>query len=199
VVRLHGFGFTGDMWAPWQSFWGRRTYGDRPGPARLWVCPITRIPGYTKKNQAGRRLPALMDHSRSRRQTSSHIDIGNRSAYALAANIGPGHTLGGDRCTAARGISDWDNIVRNPALWHCRFPGFLTRSASCRAGSASTPVESAPWKSWSGDPKKIDEDTPQALCCPVARVVCDCTTPSSSLGAAPGPVDKQSVARRGRL
>ena len=23
VVLLHGFGFTGDMWAPWQLFWPR--------------------------------------------------------------------------------------------------------------------------------------------------------------------------------
>jgi pimeloyl-ACP methyl ester carboxylesterase len=121
VVLLHGFGDTGDMWAPL---------------ARVLVSHHTVIvpdlrgmglsdhpdAGYTKKNQAVDIIgvmnalkiehPALVTH-----------DIGNMVGYALAAQF-PNRI---DRWVAIDaplpGIGHWDDIVRSPLLWHFNFRG----------------------------------------------------------------------------
>ena len=89
---LHGFGDTGDMWAPVATGWSKDhtvIIPDLRGMG-LSVHPDS---GYTKKNQA-LDIAGVMDHSRSRRQSSSHTTSATWSAMRSPRNIPAGSRTG---------------------------------------------------------------------------------------------------------
>jgi pimeloyl-ACP methyl ester carboxylesterase len=121
VLLLHGYGETGDMWVPL----ARELVRDR-----TVVVPDLRgmgrssIPagGYDKKNQAAD-MAGLLDALKIERADVVAHDIGNMVAFAFAAAYR-------DRVTRlvvidapVPGVGPWEEILKNPLLWHFRFGG----------------------------------------------------------------------------
>jgi pimeloyl-ACP methyl ester carboxylesterase len=107
VVLLHGFGDTGDMWAPLAIALSKDHTVIVPDLRGMGLSahPDT---GYSKKNQA-LDIAGVMDAVNLRQVDLVTHDIGNMVGYALAAPL--------------PGIGDWDAIIRSPALWHFNFRG----------------------------------------------------------------------------
>jgi pimeloyl-ACP methyl ester carboxylesterase len=121
VVMLHGFGDSGDMWAPVAEALSRTHTVVVPD---LRGMGISSHPdgGYDKKTQAGD-IARVMDALDIQKADLVTHDIGNMVGYALAAQYS-------DRVThwiiidaPLPGIGPWDEIIRSPALWHFNFRG----------------------------------------------------------------------------
>jgi pimeloyl-ACP methyl ester carboxylesterase len=121
VVLLHGFGDTGDMWAPVAA----ALVEDR-----VVVVPDLRgmgrsshpAGGYDKKTQA-RDIAQVMDRLNIESAALVTHDIGNMVGYALAAQFRNRVTRWVIIDAPLPGIGPWDEIVRSPALWHFNFRG----------------------------------------------------------------------------
>ena len=121
VVLLHGYGETGDMWAPLAA---------DLMPDHTVVVPDLRglglsarpAGGYDKKTQ-GFDIAGVLDALKIDKVDLVTHDIGNMVGYAFAAE---------NRDRVKRfvlmdapipGIGPWDEILKNPLLWHFRFGG----------------------------------------------------------------------------
>jgi len=112
---------TGEMWAPCAIVLAKDHTVIVPD-LRGWVCPITRIPATTKKNQAVD-IAGVMDALKVQKADLVTHDIGNIGRLCVGCSIsGPGHALGGDRCTAARNRRLGQHRSQPDAV-HFRFPG----------------------------------------------------------------------------
>jgi pimeloyl-ACP methyl ester carboxylesterase len=121
VVLLHGYGETGDMWAPMAADLGRdhsvivpdlRGLGFSAKPAG----------GFDKKTQAGDVAGALDALKFESADLVTH-DIGNMVGFAFAAH----HPERVKRFVLidapVPGIGPWEEILKSPMLWHFRFGG----------------------------------------------------------------------------
>jgi len=121
VVLLHGFGDTGDMWAPLAA----GMVADR-----TIVIPDLRgmglsshpEDGYDKKTQATD-MARVMDKLKVEKADLVTHDIGNMVGYALAAQFPQRITRWAAIDAPIPGIGNWDNILRSPLLWHFNFRG----------------------------------------------------------------------------
>jgi pimeloyl-ACP methyl ester carboxylesterase len=121
VVLLHGYGESGDMWAPLaQSLMTDHTVvvPDLRGMGLSAKPPG----GFTKMNEAAD-IAAVLDALKIERADVVGHDIGNMVAFAFAEKFP-------DRVTRLvvidapiPGIGPWDEILKNPLLWHFRFGG----------------------------------------------------------------------------
>jgi pimeloyl-ACP methyl ester carboxylesterase len=121
VVFLHGFGDTGDMWAPIAA----KLVADHTVIVPdLRGMGLSAHPdaGYTKMNQA-RDIAGVMDALKvDKAQLVTH-DIGNMVGYALAAQFPARITKWVVIDAPLPGIGNWDKILLNPLLWHFNFRG----------------------------------------------------------------------------
>ena len=111
--------------------------------------------GYDKKTQAAdiRAVVTALGHDRA--AVVAH-DIGNMVAYAYAAPLpGQRRSTGGDGRADPR-HRPWDEIIRNPALWHFSFGG--PDAERLVAGRERIFLDRF-WNEFSADPSKIDEAT----------------------------------------
>ncbi|WP_109125468.1 alpha/beta hydrolase [Dyella sp. C11] len=156
VVLLHGFGDTGDMWAPLAANLVRDHTVVVPDLRGMGLSSRPEA-GYDKRTQAAdvhNVLAALhIDHA----VVVGH-DIGTMVAYAYAARY-PTQT---DRLIVmdapVPGIPPWDQIVRWPALWHFDFGG--PDMERLVAGRERIYLDRF-WNEFAGDPSKVDEATRQ--------------------------------------
>lgn len=121
VVMLHGFGDTGDMWAPAAAVLARDhtvVVPDLRGMG-LSAHPDT---GYTKKNQAGD-IAGVMDALKIQSADLVTHDIGNMVGYALVAQFPSRITRWVVIDAPLPGIGNWNEIIRSPLLWHFNFRG----------------------------------------------------------------------------
>lgn len=121
VLLLHGFGDTGDMWAPLAAVLMKDhtvVVPDLRGMG-LSAHPDT---GYTKKNQAVD-IAGVMDALKIQKAALVTHDIGNMVGYALAAQYPARIVRWAVIDAPLPGIGDWDNIIRSPLLWHFNFRG----------------------------------------------------------------------------
>jgi len=164
VVLLHGFGFTGDMWAPLATVLAKDHTVIVPDLRGMGMSdhPDT---GYTKKNQ-GVDIAGIMDALKVQKADLVTHDIGNMVGYALAAQYPARVTRWVVIDAPLPGIGDWDNIVRNPALWHFDFRG--PDEERLVQGRERIYLDRF-WNELSGDPKRIDEDTRQHCAALYAR------------------------------
>jgi pimeloyl-ACP methyl ester carboxylesterase len=154
VVLLHGFGDTGDMWAPLAVVLApdhtvvvpdRRGMGLSPHPAA----------GYDKRTQAADVRAVLTRLGIDRAAIVGH-DIGTMVAYAYAARY-PDKTEKLVVLDApVPGIPPWDDIVRHPLLWHFSFGG--PDAERLVAGRERIYLDRF-WNEFAGDPAKVDEIT----------------------------------------
>jgi pimeloyl-ACP methyl ester carboxylesterase len=156
VVLLHGFGDTGDMWAPLAADLVRDHTVVVPDLRGMGLSSHPEG-GYDKKTQATDIRAVLtqlgIDHS----AVVGH-DIGTMVAYAYAARY-PDKT----DCLVVMdapvpGIPPWDQIVRLPALWHFDFGG--PDAERLVAGRERIYLDRF-WNEFAGDPSKVDEATRQ--------------------------------------
>jgi pimeloyl-ACP methyl ester carboxylesterase len=154
VLMLHGFGDTGDMWAPLAADLARDHTVIVPDLRGMGLSahPDT---GYTKKNQAVD-IAGVMDALKVEKAALVTHDIGNMVGYALAAQYPARITRWVVIDAPLPGIGDWDNIIRSPALWHFNFRGpDVERLVQGRERIYLDRF----WNELSADPKKIDEET----------------------------------------
>jgi pimeloyl-ACP methyl ester carboxylesterase len=121
VVLLHGFGDTGDMWAPLAIALSKDHTVIVPDLRGMGLSahPDT---GYSKKNQA-LDIAGVMDAVNVRQVDLVTHDIGNMVGYGLAAQFPDRVTRWAVIDAPLPGIGDWDAIIRSPALWHFNFRG----------------------------------------------------------------------------
>src|SRR3984893_18358712 len=154
VVLLHGYAETSDSWAPLAAELVKsytvivpdlRGIGRSSRPSG----------GYDKKTQAAdiRGVVTALGHDRA--SIVSH-DIGIMVAYAYAAVYQDKIERLVVMDAPLPGIAPWDEIVRNPALWHFSFHG---PDAERLVEGRERIYLDRIWNDFSGDPTKPDEAT----------------------------------------
>lgn len=121
VVLLHGFGDTGDMWAPVAAkLVANHTVivPDLRGMG-LSAHPDT---GYTKKNEAVD-IAGVMDALKVQKADLVTHDIGNMVGYALAAQYPARITKWVVIDAPLPGVGNWAAQLSNPKTWHFNFHG----------------------------------------------------------------------------
>ncbi len=121
VVLLHGFGDTGDMWAPVAAkLVANHTVivPDLRGMG-LSAHPDT---GYTKKNEA-MDIAGVMDTLKVQKADLVTHDIGNMVGYALAAQYPARITKWVVIDAPLPGVGNWAAQLSNPKTWHFNFHG----------------------------------------------------------------------------
>jgi pimeloyl-ACP methyl ester carboxylesterase len=154
VVLLHGFGDTGDMWAPLAADLVKDHTVIVPDLRGMGLSahPDT---GYTKKNQATD-IAGVMDALNVQKADLVTHDIGNMVGYALTAQYPARITRWVVIDAPLPGIGDWDTIIRSPLLWHFNFRGpDVERLVQGRERIYLDRF----YNELSADPKKIDEAT----------------------------------------
>ena len=121
VLMLHGFGDTGDMWAPLASVLAKDHTVIVPDLRGMGLSAHPDS-GYTKKNQ-GVDIAGVLDHLKIDKADLVTHDIGNMVGYAFAAQYPDRVTRWVVMDAPLPGIGDWDNILRDPRLWHFNFRG----------------------------------------------------------------------------
>jgi pimeloyl-ACP methyl ester carboxylesterase len=121
VLLLHGFGDTGDMWAPVAKLLVKDHTVVVPDLRGMGLSSHPEG-GYDKKTQA-RDIAAVMDALKIGKAALVTHDIGNMVGYALAAQFPDRVTRWMVIDAPLPGIGHWDEIIRSPQLWHFNFRG----------------------------------------------------------------------------
>jgi pimeloyl-ACP methyl ester carboxylesterase len=154
VVLLHGFGDTGDMWAP---------VAEALVEDHTVVVPDLRgmglsshpPGGYDKKTQA-HDIAQVLDRLKIGSAALVTHDIGNMVGYAFAAQFPARVTRWAVIDAPLPGIGPWDDMLRNPVLWHFNFRGpDVERLVKGRERIYLDRF----WNELSANPKAIDEAT----------------------------------------
>ena len=121
AVLLHGYGETGDMWAPMAADLVRDHTVVVPDLRGMGLSSKP-AGGFDKKTQAGDVAGVLDELKIDRADLVTH-DIGNMVGYAFAAQnpdrVGRFVLID----APLPGIGPWEEILKNPLLWHFRFGG----------------------------------------------------------------------------
>ena len=154
VILLHGFGDTGDMWAPLAAELVKDHTVIVPDLRGMGLSAHPDA-GYTKKNQA-MDIAGVMDVLKVQKANLVSHDIGNMVGYALAAQYPDRITRWVVIDAPLPGIGDWDTIIRSPLLWHFNFRG--PDEERLVQGRERIYLDRF-YDELSADPKKIDEAT----------------------------------------
>lgn len=156
VVLLHGFGTTGDMWAP---------LADELVEDHTVIVPDLRglglsskpSGGYDKKTQS-RDVAGVMDALRIPSADFVTHDIGNMVGYAFAAGYSDRVSRLVPIDAPLPGVGPWEQIVQDPRLWQFGFGG--PDMERLVAGRERIYLDRF-WNDFSLDPKRFDEATRQ--------------------------------------
>jgi pimeloyl-ACP methyl ester carboxylesterase len=155
IVLLHGFGDTGDMWAPLAA---RLAKDHRVVVPDLRGMGLSAHPqtGYDKKNE-GRDVAAVLDALKVDGPVAlvTH-DIGNMVGYAFAAQNRDRVTRWVVMDAPLPGIGNWDDVTRDHRTWHFDFYG--PDEERLVAGRERLYLDRF-YNELSADPKHIDEAT----------------------------------------
>jgi pimeloyl-ACP methyl ester carboxylesterase len=154
VVLLHGFGDTGDMWAPVAAALAPHHTVVVPDLRGMGLSSHPEI-GYGKKTQA-RDIAQVMDALSIDKADLVTHDIGNMVGYALAAQYPERVTKWVVIDAPLPGIGPWDEIIKSPMLWHFNFRGPDVERLV--AGRERIYLDRF-WNELSFKPKAIDEET----------------------------------------
>ncbi len=152
VILLHGYGETGDMWAPMAAELARNRTVVVPDLRGLGLSSRPEG-GYDKKTQAGD-VAGVLDALKLDRADLVTHDIGNMVGYAFAAQY-PARVRRFILMDAPLpGVGPWDEIVRSRALWHFSFQG--PDAERLVAGRERIYLDRF-WNEFSADPKSFSE------------------------------------------
>ena len=121
VVLLHGFGETGDMWAPLAADLARNHTVIVPDLRGMGLSSHP-AGGYDKKTQAGD-IAGVMDKLKITRADFVTHDIGNMVGFAFATQYPQRVSRFVLIDAPVPGVGPWEEILKNPLLWHFRFGG----------------------------------------------------------------------------
>ncbi|MFY9771256.1 MAG: alpha/beta hydrolase [Xanthobacteraceae bacterium] len=152
VVLLHGYGETGDMWAPLAAQLARDHLVIVPDLRGLGLSSRP-AGGYDKKNQAEDVAGVLGSLKIDKVDLVTH-DIGNMVGYAFAAQHPERVRKFVIIDAPLPGIGPWDDIIRSHALWHFSFYG---PDAERLVKGRERIYLDRFWNEFSADPKKFDE------------------------------------------
>jgi len=164
VVMLHGFGDTGDMWAPAAAALVKNHTVVVPDLRGMGLSTHPEQ-GYTKNNQAVD-IAGVMDALKISSADLVTHDIGNMVGYALAAQYPTRITKWVVIDAPLPGIGNWEEIKQSPLLWHFNFRG--PDEERLVAGRERIYLDRF-YNELSADPKKIDEATRQHYAALYAR------------------------------
>jgi pimeloyl-ACP methyl ester carboxylesterase len=152
VMLLHGYGETGDMWAPLAAQLARDHLVIVPDLRGLGLSSRP-AGGYDKKNQAEDVAGVLGSLKIDKVDLVTH-DIGNMVGYAFAAQHPERVRKFVIIDAPLPGIGPWDDIIRSHALWHFSFYG---PDAERLVKGRERIYLDRFWNEFSADPKKFDE------------------------------------------
>jgi pimeloyl-ACP methyl ester carboxylesterase len=152
VVLLHGYGETGDMWAPLAAELVRDHTVIVPDLRGLGLS--SKPPGGFDTKTQGEDVAGVLDQLKVRQADLVAHDIGNMVGFAFAME----HP---DRVrrfvlidAPVPGVGPWEEILKNPLLWHFRFGGpDMERLVKGRERIYLDRF----WNDFSADPKHFDE------------------------------------------
>jgi len=121
VVLLHGYGETGDMWAPMAADLAADHTVIVPDLRGMGLSAHP-AGGYDKKTQ-GHDIAGVLDALKIDRVDLVTHDIGNMVGYAFAAQYRPRVARFVLIDAPLPGVGPWEEILKNPLLWHFRFGG----------------------------------------------------------------------------
>lgn len=121
VVLLHGYGDTGDMWAPLAARLMRNHTVIAPDLRGMGLSAVATA-GFEKMNQA-KDIAGVLDALRVREVDVVAHDIGNMVAFAFAASYPDRTTRLVLMDAPVPGVGPWEEVLKNPLLWHFRFGG----------------------------------------------------------------------------
>jgi pimeloyl-ACP methyl ester carboxylesterase len=152
VLLLHGYGETGDMWAPLAARLARNHRVIVPDLRGLGLSSRP-AGGYDKKTQA-EDMAGVLDSLKIDKVDLVTHDIGNMVGYAFAAQHPERVKKFVIIDAPLPGIGPWDDIVRSHALWHFSFYG---PDAERLVKGRERIYLDRFWNEFSADPKKFDE------------------------------------------
>jgi pimeloyl-ACP methyl ester carboxylesterase len=194
VVMLHGFGDTGDMWAPLAA---------ALVASRTLVVPDLRgmglsshpERGYDKKTQ-GQDVARLLDRLKIDQADLVTHDIGNMVGYAFAAQYPTRVARWVVMDAPLPGIGPWDEILKSPALWHFNFRGpDVERLVQGRERIYLDRF----WNELSATPQSIDEDTRRHYAALYARPGAMHSAFEQFAAFAQDAIDNQAFSAKGKL
>src|SRR5690349_10295276 len=154
VILLHGYGETGDMWAPLAAELARDHTVVVPDLRGMGLSSRPED-GYDKKTQ-GHDVAHVIDALQIDRADLVTHDIGNMVGYAFAAQY-PGRVASFILMDAPLpGVGPWDEIVRSRALWHFSFQG--PDAERLVAGRERIYLDRF-WNEFSADPSRFSEES----------------------------------------
>src|SRR5258706_5031722 len=152
IIMLHGFGETGDMWAPLAAELVHDHTVIVPDLRGMGLSAHA-ADGYDKKTQ-GQDMAAVMDALEIKRADLVTHDIGNMVGYALAAQYPARVARFVIMDAPLPGVGPWEDIVKSHALWHFSFYG--PDAERLVAGRERIYLDRF-WNEFSADPAKFDE------------------------------------------
>jgi pimeloyl-ACP methyl ester carboxylesterase len=152
VVLLHGYGETGDMWAPLAARLVRDHTVIVPDLRGLGLSSRP-AGGYDKKTQA-EDLAGVLDALKISKVDLVTHDIGNMVGYAFAAQHPERVSKFVLIDAPLPGIGPWDDIIRSHALWHFSFYG---PDAERLVKGRERIYLDRFWNEFSADPKRFDD------------------------------------------
>lgn len=154
VVLIHGFGDTGEMWGPLAAALMKDHFVIVPD-LRGMGHSSKPSGGYDKKTQAQDIRAAIVALGQDRASVVGH-DIGNMVAYAYVAQFPDKVDKFVLMDAPLPGINPWDEIIKNPALWHFNFNGPDVERLV--AGRERIFLDRF-YNEFGAHPERIDEDT----------------------------------------
>src|ERR1700726_1387632 len=152
VVLLHGFGETGDMWEPLAAELVRDHTVVVPDLRGMGLSSRP-AGGYDKKTQ-GEDIAGVLDALKIDKVELVTHDIGNMVGYAFTAEHPDRVTKFALLDAPLPGVGPWEEILKNPLLWHFRFGGpDMERLVKGRERIYLDRF----WNELSADPKNLDE------------------------------------------
>lgn len=156
VMLLHGYGETGDMWAPMAADLAQDHMVVIPDLRGLGLSSKP-AGGFDKKTQAGD-VAGVLDTLKIKSADLVTHDIGNMVGYAFAAQ----HPQRVRRFVLIDaplpGLGPWEEILKNPLLWHFRFGG--PDMERLVAGRERIYLDRF-WNEFSANPNRFDEASRQ--------------------------------------
>ncbi|MEP7299364.1 MAG: alpha/beta hydrolase [Burkholderiales bacterium] len=152
VVLLHGYGETGDMWVPLAAELARDHTVIVPDLRGLGLSSKP-AGGFDKKTQAAD-VSGVMDALGVKQADVVAHDIGNMVAFQVAAQF-PERVRRLVLIDApVPGVGPWEEILKNPLLWHFRFGG--TDMERLVAGRERIYLDRF-WNEFSASPARFNE------------------------------------------
>src|ERR1700704_4032962 len=154
VLLLHGYGETGDMWAPMAVDLARDHTVVVPDLRGMGLSAQP-AGGFDKKTQ-GVDMAGVLDALSIEKVDLVTHDIGKMVGYAFAAQYRSRVTRFVLIDAPLPGVGPWEEILKNPLLWHFRFGG--PDMERLVAGRERIYLDRF-WNEFSADPKAFSESS----------------------------------------